>query len=231
MTKFNLREAIAKNKATFFTSINENEYYKDAEADDAEHIKALEKDMKDDKMSSKMKMSELKAKIKEMVLAEMNLDIQDTTKEYDFLSEKKEDEEETEEDIDIEDTDIEGIEDMDIETSTEVDPNVKAVQDLLTQAQAAAQTLGDEKLTDQIGNTITFFTRAHIVDKGAISENETTNLNDYSTPVMGEHFLEILGYEDYPTFFFDNPGAFENLVDWAMKRKQFAQKLIDSDMF
>jgi hypothetical protein len=28
------------------------EYYKDAEADDAEHIKALEKDMKDDKRSS-----------------------------------------------------------------------------------------------------------------------------------------------------------------------------------
>jgi hypothetical protein len=27
-------------------------YYKDAEADDAEHIKALEKDMKDDKKSS-----------------------------------------------------------------------------------------------------------------------------------------------------------------------------------
>ena len=32
-----------------------------------------------------------------------------------------------------------------------------------TQAQAAARTLGDDKLTDQIGNTITFFTRAHIV--------------------------------------------------------------------
>lgn len=172
MTKFNLREAIAKNKATFFSSINEieenkKEYYKDAEADDAEHIDALEKDMKDDKKSSKMKKSELKAKIKEMVLAEMNLDIQDTTKEYDFLAEKKEDEEETEEDIDIEDTDIEGIEDMDIETSTEVDPDVKAVQDLLTQTQAAAQALGDEKLTDQIGNTITFFTRTHVVDKGA----------------------------------------------------------------
>ncbi len=169
MTKFNLREAIAKNKATFFSSLNENkEYYRDAEADDAEHIDALEKDMKDDKISSKMKTSELKAKIKEMVLAEMNLDIQDTTSEYDFLSEKKEDEEEV--DTEVEDTEVEmdGIEDIDVDTTGEVDPDVKAVQDALTQAQAAAQKIGDEKLTDQIGNTITFFTRAHVVDRGAL---------------------------------------------------------------
>jgi hypothetical protein len=50
-------------------------------------------------------------------------------------------------------------------TTTDVDPDVKAVQDALTQAQAAAEKLGDDKLTDQIGNTITFFTRSHIVDK------------------------------------------------------------------
>ena len=48
-------------------------------------------------------------------------------------------------------------------TTDQVNPNVKAVQDALTQSQAAARTLGDDKLTDQIGNTITFFTRAHIV--------------------------------------------------------------------
>ena len=64
MEKFNLKKAILENKATFLSSLNEGEkeYYKDAEADDAEHIDALEKDMKDDKKSSKMKMSELKAK-------------------------------------------------------------------------------------------------------------------------------------------------------------------------
>ena len=32
--------------------------------------------------------------------------------------------------------------------------------------------MGDKKLTDQIGNTITFFTRAHVVDKGAVAEGE-----------------------------------------------------------
>ena len=57
-------------------------YYRDAEADDAEHIEALEKDMKDDKKASKkikentkMKISEFKAKIKEMILAEVNAPI------------------------------------------------------------------------------------------------------------------------------------------------------------
>ena len=34
---------------------------------------------------------------------------------------------------------------------------------LLTKAQEEAEKLGDEKLMDQIGNTITYFTRAHIV--------------------------------------------------------------------
>ena len=37
-----------------------------------------------------------------------------------------------------------------------------AVQSLLMKAQEEAEKLGDEKLTDQIGNTITYFTRAHV---------------------------------------------------------------------
>ena len=60
MEKFNLKKAILENKATFLSSLveGEKEYYKDAEADDAEHINALEKDMKDDKDSS-MKIKEV----------------------------------------------------------------------------------------------------------------------------------------------------------------------------
>ena len=169
MEKFNLKKAILENKATFFSSLNEGEkeYYKDAEADDAEHIDALEKDMEDDKKSSKMKTSELKAKIKEMVLAEMNVDVTDDTAAYDFLAE-------ADEEVAVDDTEVSvgGEENIDVDTTTEVDPNVKAVQDALTQAQAAAQKLGDPKLTDQIGNTITFFTRAHVVDKAAVAEGE-----------------------------------------------------------
>jgi len=79
------------------------------------------------------------------------------------LSEAKKDEEvEDSETIDTPKGDEEITADV---TTTDVDPDVKAVQDALTQAQAAAEKLGDEKLTDQIGNTITFFTRSHIVEK------------------------------------------------------------------
>ena len=123
-----------------------------------------------------MKKSELKAKIKEMIVAEIALDIDNMEdapeSEVDFLAELEgmldeadETEKDTAEDVTIDDTET-----IDTETTTEVDPNVKAVQDALTQAQAAAQKLGDPKLTDQIGNTITFFTRAHVVEKGAVAE-------------------------------------------------------------
>ena len=327
------------------------QYYKDAEADDAEHIKALEKDMKNDKKSSKMKMSELKAKIKKMALSEMNLDIDNMDdapeSEVDFLSEidsilkenspmndsrteqiiqmlkdmdvdgetmeyilrqvgmedqmanqlvnnpaeyaaslKENNDEsleslsdselielandegmedmivrdgegflanreeiisglkstnglneaneftsnkparikefiialnrlvdeyhaelylkdevfegvmmiikaakeeamnldEAKEEVAVDDTEVavDGEENIDVDTTAEVDPNVKAVQDALTQAQAAAQKLGDPKLTDQIGNTITFFTRAHVVEKGAVAEG----LNEVMFPLL-----------------------------------------------
>jgi hypothetical protein len=56
--------------------------------------------------------------------------------------------------------------------TSEVDPNVKAVQDALTVAQAAAADLGDEKLTDQIGNTITFFTRQHVANIDSMNESQ-----------------------------------------------------------
>jgi hypothetical protein len=77
-------------------------------------------------------------------------------------------EEEAAADVTVDDTET-----TDVETTAEVNPNVKAVQDSLTQAQAAAQKLGDKKLIDQIGNTITFFTRTHVVEKpGTVAEIE-----------------------------------------------------------
>jgi len=88
---------------------------------------------------------------------------------------------------DVTDVTVDDTETIDTETTAEVDPNVKAVQDALTQAQAAAQKLGDKKLTDQIGNTITFFTRAHVVDKGAVAEveeMEEKTLNESMFPML-----------------------------------------------
>jgi hypothetical protein len=134
----------------------------------------------------------LKLKIKEMILAEMELDVNDNeadAKLDDFLDEakkKKEEEEAPEEELDLnfdqdtpegeEDINISADQDMppaednfNIDTSA-VDPNIKAVQDALTQAQAAAEKIQDEKLTQQIGNTITMFTRTHIANKEPIRE-------------------------------------------------------------
>ena len=132
----------------------------------------------------KMKRSELKEKIKEMALAEMKMN-EDTfapTSETDFVSEIEAMLNEAEEEVAVDDTEVaaDGEENIDVDTTTEVDPNVKAVQDALTQAQAAAQKLGDPKLTDQIGNTITFFTRAHVVEKGAVAED----LNEAMFPLL-----------------------------------------------
>jgi hypothetical protein len=89
---------------------------------------------------------------------------------------------EAEDEVAVDDTEVavDGEENVDVDTTVEVDPNVKAVQDSLTQAQAAAQKLGDPKLTDQIGNTITFFTRAHVVEKGAVAED----LNESMFPML-----------------------------------------------
>ena len=229
MEKFNLKKAILENKATFLSSLveGEKEYYKDAEADDAEHIDALEKDMKDDKKSSKMKMSELKAKIKEMALAEMNLDINDETpeSEEDFLAEVDAILAEADE-VAVDDTEVavDGEENIDVDTTVEVDPNVKAVQDALTQAQAAAQKLGDSKLTDQIGNTITFFTRAHVVEKGAVAESEEMEEGYYGSTNI-ELFIHALEYESFEDFFNDNPGAEDALMSWIESVPDFNEML------
>ena len=71
-------------------------------------------------------------------------------------------------DVDIEDevTIDDEPEESEIEVDSELsgeDAETAGVLGLLTKAQAEAEALGDEKLMDQIGNTITYFTRAHVV--------------------------------------------------------------------
>jgi hypothetical protein len=106
--------------------------------------------------------------------------------EIDMLKEAKGDEEVTD-DVTTDDVTVDDTETIDTTTTTEVNPDVKSVQDALTQAQAAAQKLGDPKLTDQIGNTITFFTRNHVVEKGAVAEveeMEEETLNESMFPML-----------------------------------------------
>jgi hypothetical protein len=59
---------------------------------------------------------------------------------------------------------------MSPETSVEVDidPKVKAIQDALNKALANAQALNDEKLVQQIGNTITMLVRTQVVGQQEI---------------------------------------------------------------
>jgi len=105
--------------------------------------------------SSKMKVSELKAKIKE-----------------DILSVLSEAEEEVDVDVDVEDeVEVEaGADDIEIErpgvkttVTVGLSPEEEIVQDSLKAAMDAANELGNQKLADQIGNTITFFTREFVV--------------------------------------------------------------------
>jgi len=76
------------------------------------------------------------------------------------LAEAKKDEKE-EEDVEIEDTETVDTEEMPTEETPQGNPD--DILDSLKTALDEAKALGDEKLVDQIGNTITFYTRVHIV--------------------------------------------------------------------
>ena len=76
------------------------------------------------------------------------------------LAEAKKDEKE-EEDVEIEDTETVDTEEMPTEETPQGNPD--DILDALKTALDGAKALGDEKLVDQIGNTITFYTRVHIV--------------------------------------------------------------------
>ena len=150
----------------------EEEGYKDGMKDEKEDMKEDARtdaeqegykdgfdDAKDDVKDalSKMKVSELKAKIKEQILSELTLSEAD---------------EEVDVDIDVEDeVEVEaGADDIEIErpgvkatVDVGLSPEEEIVQDSLKAAMDAAQALGSDKLADQIGNTITFFTRQFVV--------------------------------------------------------------------
>jgi len=51
----------------------------------------------------------------------------------------------------------------DMSSEIDIDPKVKSIQDSLSKALANAKALGDEKLVNQIGNTITMLVRTQVV--------------------------------------------------------------------
>ena len=152
--KFGKRDAEKKGKNKINKEGLEEDARTDAEQEGYEDgFKDAKDDMKD--AMSKMKVSELKAKIRENILSTLN-----------------EADEEVDVDIDVEDgvevdaeaDDIE-IERKGVKAKVEVglSPEEEIVQDSLKAAMDAAQALGSDKLADQIGNTITFFTRQFVV--------------------------------------------------------------------
>ena len=156
------------------------------------HIDKLNKDIKADrKKLSKLKKDEpkdvneaevtetakltkegLKSMIREKITSILNEDSIDEAEdeEVDDVNidiDKEEDIKVTDkETVDIDDESVES----DIEVKTEVpgeDADTAAVLGLLTKAQEEASGMGDEVLMDQIGNTITYFTRKHVVKASA----------------------------------------------------------------
>lgn len=57
-----------------------------------------------------------------------------------------------------------------VSNEIDIDPKVKAIQDALSKALANAKALGDEKLVNQIGNTITMLVRTQVVGQQTAAE-------------------------------------------------------------
>lgn len=107
-------------------------------------------------LNESMTKSEFKQKIKEIVLDEAKKKKKKKDEPTDVLSPEEEMSTfSTEEPIDTispEPTD-----------SSDINPTVKSIQDSLQKAYAQAKQLGDEKLVNQIGNTITMLVRTQIL--------------------------------------------------------------------
>jgi len=122
--------------------------------------------------SAKMKMSELKAKIREEILSTLSenegidadeLSMQDVFDMEDMpIDEAKKDEEEApaEEEMDAEvNVDVEAA------PAQGLSAEEQEIQNSLKIAYDSAVAIGDQKLANQIGNSITFFTRTHVVER------------------------------------------------------------------
>jgi len=148
--------------------------------DDRDHIKDLKKDIE----ANEKKLAKLKKDYKKDVVKEEMDDVEEmmrggsTYEEDDIKAEAVEDEVDVDvdekEDIDVDvekDVDVDDVsKESDIEVKSELpgeSSDVSAILGLLTKAQERATDMGDEKLMDQIGNTITYYTRAHVVAEDA----------------------------------------------------------------
>lgn len=216
MAEFNYIEYLRNNpllKSEGKQSLTENQrpgYHPDgtpksnAEMDDDEREEFYLNldDVSEEKASTKMKVSELKVKIKEDIISLLQEKEEDyinpgnteeeakdreeylekfgipphmreneeSDLESELMAQLDEAKEDEEEDVDV---DVEDEVEMDDEIEAEpaaapvvgLTPEEQQVQDSLKTAYDNAVAMGDEKLADQIGNSITFFTRTHVVER------------------------------------------------------------------
>jgi hypothetical protein len=112
-------------------------------------------------------------------------------------AEEEEEDVEVEDEVEVTDDEKEGI-DVKQDADSDLTGVVGNVQDNLEAALEAARKLGDEKLVDQIGNTLTFFTRNHVVKEnieipGATLTKVNQTVKDVSTmaQVMVDLYQQI----------------------------------------
>ena len=115
-------------------------------------VSLITESVDDVKKRTPIKKGALKTQIKEMILAEKNL--------------KKKDKEE--------DVDIEAEDSLE---STPSNGNMSSIQSHLSKAQEEAKAMGDEKLINQIGNTLVYLVRSNMSNTGEINEDGNPNSN------------------------------------------------------
>jgi hypothetical protein len=190
-------EMISAEDSRATIGMEENKYNPDLDQDDEEvpmpmddEGRPLGESKNENKTPNKMKKSELKEMIKAAMMAETSVD---EAEKVDVTDDENIDVEDTEKDDvekDVKDDDTESEVDIDVKASMPGESeDVEEVQALLMKAQQAAADLGDEKLTDQIGNTITYFTRSHVsrVAEADVDgpDTVTTNIDDVAAAEIG----------------------------------------------
>ena len=181
--------------------------------------------------SSKMKKSELKEMIRAAFLNEAEGD------------EEEDVEAEIEADVDV---DVDADMDMDMDAGedginvkqdadAELGGTVGDVQDNLEAALEAARKLGDEKLEDQIGNTLTFFTRTHVVkeevfegevelEEGPADDLELKSLAKKMIPIFKKYGMPVEYVTDKGEFELDKkPKDAEKALNWTPPARVFIE--------
>ena len=110
------------------------------------------------------------------------------------VDEKEDIDVDVEKDVDVDDVSKES----DIEVKSELpgeDADVSAILGLLTKAQEKATDMGDEKLMDQIGHTITYYTRAHVVAEAKDEDDVKEEMKDKKDDVKEELNEEVARFK------------------------------------